>query len=103
MLEAAQKAVSLTSGRKRGELDRDEVLVLALAHLLEIVGEAAKNVSRATQERFSEIPWRQIGATRNRIIHGYDTVDIDILWDIISSSLPPVISALKKAVTLMEP
>ena len=95
MLEAAQKTVFLTANREREDVARDDVLLLALTHLLEIVGEAARNVSLASQERYSDIPWRQISATRNRLVHGYDEVDLTVLWDIIENNLPSLIADLE--------
>ena len=67
---------------------------LALTRLMEIVGEAANRVSEATRQRYPQIPWRPIIGTRNRLAHGYDVVDIDILWDIVRNDLPPLIGQL---------
>jgi len=79
MLDAASRAADLARGRSREYLDSDDVLVLALTRLLEILGEAALNVSETTQARYAEIPWRQMTATRDRLIHGYFSVDLDVL------------------------
>lgn len=98
MLAAARRAVSLIEGRSRQYLDSDDVLVLALTRLLEILGEAARGVSAETKERYSQLPWSQMAATRDRLIHGYFSVDLDIIWEIISHDLPPVIEELEKMV-----
>ncbi len=95
MLDAAQKAVNFTQGRTRADLETDELLTLALVRLLEIVGEAAKNVSHETKEMAPQIPWRQIAGTRDRLIHGYFAVDLDVLWAIISCDLPPLMAELR--------
>ncbi len=71
------------------------MLELALTHLLEIIGEAAARISEETQSRYPQIPWRQIIGLRNRLIHGYDVVDLDILWDIADQDLPSLIAELK--------
>lgn len=63
MLDAAQKAVSFTQGRARTDLETDKLLALALVRPLEIVGEAAKNVSQETRDQAPQIPWRQIAGT----------------------------------------
>jgi uncharacterized protein with HEPN domain len=55
-------------------------------------------VPRATQKRHPEVPWPKIVSMRNRLIHGYDFVDYDILWDTLKSDLPPLIAALEKIV-----
>ena len=83
----------------RAELDRDRLLGLALLQLLLILGEAASRVSSSCRESHPDIPWGQVIALRNRLIHGYDTIDFDILWKIITSDLPPLIAALKTAVS----
>jgi uncharacterized protein with HEPN domain len=66
--------------------------------LLEVIGEAANNVSGDFQKKFPEIPWRQIGATRNRLIHGYFDVDLDVVWEIVSEDLPNLVPQLRKIV-----
>ena len=96
MLAAARRATSLIEGRIRQDLDSDDVVVLALTRLLEILGEAAKGVSEETKARHPDIPWSQMAAMRDRLIHGYFTVDLDIVWEIVSHDLPPVIGALEK-------
>lgn len=101
MLENAQKAYSLIENKQRADLDQDHLLELALTRLLEIVGEAANRVSEDTKERYSQIPWGQIVGLRNRLIHGYDAVDLDILWNIIQYDLPPLIATLEKIVEEM--
>jgi uncharacterized protein with HEPN domain len=63
--------------------------------LLEIVGEAASRIALEEQARHPEIPWSEIVGLRNRLIHGYDVVDLDILWKILTTDLPPLISALE--------
>ena len=72
------------------------MLELALTRLLEIVGEAANRVSEDMQQRHPEVPWRQIVGLRHRLIHGYDAVDLDILWDIVRYDLPLLIAALEE-------
>ncbi len=95
MLDYAREAVDLTQGKSRADLDRDRLLELALVRLLEIIGEAASRVPSEDCARYPEIPWPQIVSLRNRLIHGYDAVDLDILWQIIESDLPPLIATLE--------
>ncbi len=95
MLDHAREAVVLAQGKSRADLDRDRLLELALVRLLEIVGEAASRVSDEDSAKYHEIPWPQIIGLRNRLIHGYDAVDLDILWQIIEHDLPPLITALE--------
>jgi uncharacterized protein with HEPN domain len=71
-------------------------LNLALTRLIEIMGEAANRVPDSVQEQYPELPWMQMITARNRLIHGYDSVDFDILWAIVKNDLPPVIQDLKR-------
>jgi len=91
MLDHAKEAVAMSHGRARGELDQDRQLMLSLLKLVEIIGEAAGRVSEEMRETHPDIPWAQIVATRNRLVHGYDKVDLDMLWRIVSEDLPALI------------
>ena len=79
MLEAAEKAVGFAEGSSRDDLERDEKLALAVVRLIEILGEASSGVSQPFQSSHPEIPWRAMKSTRNRLIHGYFDVDIDVV------------------------
>jgi len=75
---------------------------LALVRLLEIIGEAAGHVSAETQAAAPAIPWAEIVGLRNRLIHGYDSVDMDILWQILDQDLAPLAAELEKALAKLE-
>jgi uncharacterized protein with HEPN domain len=96
MLDHALEAVAMTKGKARAELDEDRQLNLALVRLLEIIGEAASRIPKEEQARYADISWSEIVSLRNRLIHGYDTVDFDILWQIINQDLPSLIESLRK-------
>ena len=95
MLDHAREAVAMVQGRTREDLDQDRMLELALVRLIEIVGEAAARVSEEGRAARPEIPWRPVVGMRNRLVHGYDTVDHDVLWDTIVEDLPPLIAAIE--------
>lgn len=96
MLDAAQKARGFIQGRERTDLELDEMLSLAIVRLLEIVGEAATHISEPVQANLPGIPWRQITGARNRLIHGYFDVDLDVVWAILQDDLPPLIAQLEQ-------
>jgi len=98
MLAHVREAAELVAGRSRIDLDTDRVLGLALVRLLEIVGEAAGRVSPHVRAKHPEIPWPEIVGLRNRLIHGYDSVDMDILWEILVHDLPPLAEDLAQIV-----
>ena len=95
MFDYAVEAVEMARGRSRADLDRDRQLNLALVRLVEIIGEAAKRVGPARREAHPQIPWTQIIGTRDRLIHGYDRVNFDILWRIVADELPSLVEQLK--------
>lgn len=95
MLDYAQKAVALSRGRKRKDLEDDLTFNLALTRLIEVKGEAANRVPEDYQESHSEIPWAQIIGMRNRLIHGYDEVDLNFLWSVVQNDLPGLILQLE--------
>jgi uncharacterized protein with HEPN domain len=96
MLEYAIEAVDMAHDRTRGDLENDRMLQLALTRLVEIIGEAAGRVSSAVREKYEDIPWYQILGLRNRLAHGYDAIDLDILWNIIKLDLPLLIVELQR-------
>jgi uncharacterized protein with HEPN domain len=98
MLDTARKAVGKARGRSRTEYDGDENLRLALAHLVQVIGEAARRVSRPVREHHAEIPWDDIVGMRSKIVHDYMNVDEDVVWEVVTEDLPPLIAALERIV-----
>ena len=96
MLDHAKEAVQMCESKCRSDLNSDRMLNLALVRLIEIIGEAASRVSLQRQANHPDIPWREIIGTRNRVVHGYDKVNFDILWGVIREDLPALIETLKK-------
>jgi len=76
----------MIAGKKREDLGVERMLELSLVRLIEIVGEAAARVSPERRTRYPSIPWREVIGMRNRLVHGYDSVDFDVLWDTVVSS-----------------
>jgi uncharacterized protein with HEPN domain len=95
MRDFTRKALKLTQGKSRADLENDEVLRLALTRLVELIGEAASHVPPETQAQYPEIPWAKMVSMRNRLIHGYDFVDMDILWDTLQVNLPALLAQLE--------
>jgi len=98
MLDYSREAILLAAKGGRRDLDTDRMLQLSLVRLVEIVGEAARRVSATTRDQYPQIPWPQIAGMRNRLIHGYDFVDYDILWQTVREDLPALVAALQPLV-----
>jgi len=91
MLEAAREALSFAENKTRASLNADRKLALALVKDIEIIGEAAANVTSEGRELLPEIPWDKIVGMRNRLIHAYVDIDLDVLWKTIVEDIPPLI------------
>ena len=85
-------------GRSREDLNTDAVLAGALERFVEVIGEAASRLSESTRESAPGIPWHEIIAMRNRLIHGYFSVDLDILWTVVHDDLLALVAALEQMV-----
>jgi uncharacterized protein with HEPN domain len=92
--EAATKAVGYGAGKQRSDLDDDELLRLALTKLVEIVGEAAKSITAEGRAAMPEVPWRAAARMRDRLVHHYFDINLDILWRTITTDLPQLLAAL---------
>ena len=97
VLEHAREAIALARDRTRSDLDADRLFGLGMTRLLEIIGEAAGRVSAGTRARLPDIPWADVVGLRNRIIHGYDSVDFDVMWDVIQLDLPPLAATIARS------
>jgi uncharacterized protein with HEPN domain len=100
MLETARRIRSIASGLSRQALEADEVRQLALLHLIQVLGEVSSRVSAVFRESHPELPWGAMAGMRNRIVHGYDHVDPDIVWRVATEDVEPVIAALERLVDL---
>ena len=99
MLDSTNAILSFIKGKSRKNLDTDRLLLSGIVRELEILGEAAGKVSKETQNRFSNIPWKQVIGMRNRLIHAYFNIDHDIIWKTVQDSLPPLATSLKQIVS----
>ncbi len=95
MLDAAREIVDFTSEVTRQDLDADRKLNLSLVRLIEVIGEAAVGISVEFQQEHPSVPWREMVGMRNRLIHGYQDINLDIVWQTVQDDIPPLIEALE--------
>jgi len=100
--DSAKEALSFVNNRTRQDLDDDRMLSLALVRLIEIMGEAANNVSEPCQAKYFKIPCRQIIGMRNRIVHAYFDINLDIVWQVITQYLGLHLIEVEKAIKELE-
>ncbi len=94
MLDAAKSAQSFIVNRCEDDLHRDLQLLWALVRAIEIIGEAAMKVSTETRNTLPNIPWTQVVAMRNKLIHGYYDVNPRLVWKTMIEDIPPLIEVL---------
>jgi uncharacterized protein with HEPN domain len=97
MLDTAARLRGLARARTRRGLESDEIGQLALLHLIQRLGEGASRLSADFRAEHPEFPWAEMIGMRNRIVHGYDDLDPDIVWRVSSEDIEPVIAALERA------
>lgn len=98
MLQSAEIVMDYIAGRSRQDLTTDLQLQDAIIRRLLIIGEAAKRVSQPTRNQLTTIPWSVINGMRNRLVHEYDGIDLDVVWDTAVKSLPMLVLELKKVI-----
>jgi uncharacterized protein with HEPN domain len=96
MLDHVRAAMRLAANRSRADLDADEALRYALIHLVCITGEAAMRVSEPERRLHPEIPWGAAKGMRNWLVHGYDVVDLSVVWDTVTSDFPSLAGILER-------
>ncbi len=98
MLQSAQIVMNYIAGRSQDELATDLQFQDAMIRRLLMIGEASKRVSEITRQTLTTIPWIAISGMRNRLVHEYDEIDLDVIWDTAVNSLPNLILELEKVV-----
>lgn len=94
LIDAASTAAQFVEDRDRADLDTDEMLRLALTKLVEIVGEAAKQVTPSGRAELPDVPWSAAARTRDRLVHHYFDIDLDVLWKTVTEDLPALLALL---------
>jgi uncharacterized protein with HEPN domain len=98
MLDVSLRAVAKVEGKSREEFDEDENLRLALTHLIQMIGEAARRMSLETRQAHPLIPWSDIIGMRHKVVHDYLDIDFDVVWAVVTTDLPVLITLLKPIV-----
>lgn len=96
MIGFAERVIEYTEGVDQAAFEMDPMTYDATVRNLELIGEAATRIPLPVRDAATAIPWRQIIATRNRLIHAYLGIDGDTLWSIIRDDVPPLLGALRE-------
>ncbi len=98
MLQSAELVMTYTAQCSKDEFVENVQLQDSVIRRLLVIAEAARRVSEATRQTLTNISWQEINGMRNRLVHEYDDVNLNIVWDVVQFELPPLIEELKSKV-----
>jgi uncharacterized protein with HEPN domain len=96
ILQAAELVMKYVEGISKEEFWEDSQCQDAVMRRLEIIGEAARRISSETRSKFPDLPWDEMTRMRNFLIHEYDDVDLNIVWDTVLKDIPPLLKILRE-------
>lgn len=102
MRDAGREILEFMTGSSQSSFATNRMLQLAVVKDLEIIGEAANNISDECQSRHPYIPWRAMVGMRNRLVHAYFGINLDVIWQTVQQDLPPLIDSLERALQELE-
>lgn len=102
MLAAARDAMDFARDVTFQELLEDRQKQYAIVRAVEIIGEAARNIPQPVRRRFPDVPWVDIVATRNKVIHEYFGVNLEVVWATVRRDLPALVPALERMIAEVE-
>ena len=103
ILIACENIIEYSRGYDFDDFKMDRKTQDAVLRNIEIIGEAVKNISNNLKEKYSEIEWREIAKTRDKLIHSYFGVDLDVVWDIITLDIPKLSKQIREIIEKEEP
>jgi uncharacterized protein with HEPN domain len=100
--DAAQKARHFLGGMSLAEFSADDKTAFAVIRALEILGEAAKRIPQAVRDKHRQVPWRAMAGIRDKLIHDYVTINLEVVWKTVNEDLPPLILAIQQILADLE-
>jgi len=88
--EAIEEVADFTSGMRYEDFAKDKKTINAVVRSLEVIGEAKKKIPDTLRSKYPEIPWKRMAGMRDKLIHEYFGIDLEIVWEAVNNELPPV-------------
>ncbi|MFH1215516.1 MAG: DUF86 domain-containing protein [Pseudomonadota bacterium] len=99
ILDAISKSLSFVHGMTKEKFFQDDKTVFAVIRALEIIGEAAKKIPEDTRCKYPDLPWREMAGMRDKLIHDYIGVNLEVVWKTVFEDLPILEKNLRKAIS----
>lgn len=96
IVEASERIASYVKGVTHSEFETDQMRIDAVIRNLQIIGEAVKKLPDSIRDEYPNIAWQEIAGLRNRVTHVYFNVDINIIWDVVQSELPLLLTQIQQ-------
>jgi uncharacterized protein with HEPN domain len=103
ILDTIESCERFIEGMDFDQFTSDEKTTFAVRHALEIIGEAAKHIPEEMKNKYQSVPWRKMAGTRDVIIHAYFGVDLDVIWNTATESLPELKRDIEKILEEKDP
>lgn len=102
VLDASHKAIQFCEGMSYDDFAEDDRTTFAVIRALEIIGEATKNIPVSFREAHPDLPWREMAGMRDKLIHQYFGVDLEIVWTTVEERLPEIVERLREMLEIEE-
>ena len=102
IISAMDKAMDFVKNMSYEEFTRDDKTVYAVVRAIEIIGEAVKNIPGNVRKKYPEIPWKDMAGMRNKVIHEYFGVKLNIVWRTVKEEIPPLKPLFEKILKELE-
>jgi len=102
IVEYADKATRFVHGLDFETFRMDEQKTLAVVRALEVIGEAARHIPKTLRDKYPDIPWKRVVGMRDKVIHDYFGVDLEVVWKTLQDDLPPLVGRVKQMLADLE-
>lgn len=100
---AADKARAFVAGMSYDAFAADDKTAFAVVRALEIIGEAAKRIPPAVRDRYPAVPWRAMAGIRDKLIHDYISVNLEVVWKTVAEDLPGLVEEIEAIIRALPP